>query len=136
MYTLMYLLEKFESNKIFSENESWMLFKIAAIAEACGWTLLILGIAIERYVLPGNQTSVLLAGRVHGMLFFAYAIASVGLYPTLNWSRKKSFIALLASIPPYGSLLFEQWAQYKRNIENLGTYSRCIIFNTIFEDEN
>ena len=109
------LYRRFENNRVFSEEESWMLFKIAAIAEACGWTMLIVGIGIERYILPGNNVSVLLAGRVHGMLFLLYLIAVVGLYPTLKWSKQKSIIALLASVPPYGSLIFEQWALHVRN---------------------
>jgi len=127
------LLNRFENNKVFSEEESWLLFRIAAIAEACGWTLLILGIGIEKYILPGNNTSVLLAGRTHGMLFIAYALAAIGLYPTLLWSRKKAFIALLASVPPYGSLMFEQWAKHVRETSYLKTYSRCLLLNLAFQ---
>jgi integral membrane protein len=132
---LLSLIRKFESNQVFSEEEAWMLFRIAAILEACGWTLLIIGILFERYILPGNNVSVLLAGRTHGVLFLLYVLAAVGLYPNLNWSRKRSFIALIASVPPYGSLLFEQWAQYIRNRSSFKIYSRCILFALICEEE-
>lgn len=111
-----------------------MLFKIAAITEAVGWTLLILGIGIEKYILPGNNVSVLLAGRVHGVLFLLYLIAAVGLYPTLGWSRKKSFFALLASVPPYGSLVFEQWAKYARDHSYFASYRNLIIYRILCEE--
>jgi len=120
--------QRFENNAVFSESESWMLFRIAAIAEACGWTILITGILIEKYIIPGNNVSVLLAGRIHGLLFILYALAAIGLYPNLKWSRKKAFIALLASVPPYGSLLFEQWASYIRNNSEIKLLSDNLIY--------
>ena len=108
-----------------------MLFRLAAIAEACGWSLLIAGIAIERFILPSNHVAVLLAGRIHGTLFFMYALAAIGLYPTLGWSRKRAFVALLASVPPYGSLLFEQWAGHMRHTSQFKIYSRCVLLSRL-----
>ena len=121
------LLKKFETNRIFLEPEAWSLFKLAAIAEACGWTLLIFGIGFEKYILPGNHLSVLIAGRIHGLLFSCYALSAIGLYPTLGWSRKKALAALLASIPPYGSLAFEQWASYTRQSTYFKTYRQNLL---------
>jgi len=119
------LLRQFESNHIFTEPEAWGLFRLSAIGEACGWSLLISGIILQRIL--HNNDPVLIAGQVHGMLFFGYALAALGLYPNLRWSRKKAFIALLASVPPYGSLLFEQWASYKRQQTELFRYRDCLI---------
>jgi integral membrane protein len=127
------LLDKFERNRIFTEDEGWMLFRLAAIGEACGWTMLISGVATERYLLPGNNIPVLIAGQFHGMLFLLYALTAVGLYPTLRWSRKRAIVALLASVPPYGSLLFEQWAQYMRNDARFRTYSYCVALAALSE---
>jgi integral membrane protein len=107
------LLKKFETNKVFTEAEGWFLFRVAAIAEAVGWSLLITGIGLTRYVVH-NQIPVQIAGQFHGLLFLAYVLAAVGLYPALRWSRPKAFVALLASVLPYGSLLFELWASSKR----------------------
>jgi integral membrane protein len=120
------LLRRFERNTIFTESEAWGLFRLSAIGEACGWSLLISGI-ILRSIFHTNDP-VIIAGQIHGMLFFCYAAASLGLYPNLRWSRKKAFIALLASVPPYGSLLFEQWASYKRDQTELSRYRDCLIF--------
>jgi integral membrane protein len=118
---------RFENNKIFSEEEAWAIFRLAAIAEACGWSLLILGILFERYLTPGNHTLVLVAGRIHGLLFSLYALSAVGLYPALGWSRKKSLVALAASVPPYGSLVFERWAAHSRRASYFISYSHCIL---------
>jgi integral membrane protein len=121
------LIKRFETNRIFNEEEAWALFRLAAIAEAGGWTLLILGIGFEQYIMPGNHISVLLAGRIHGLLFSLYALSAVGLYPALGWPRKKAFVALLASVPPYGSLAFEQWAKYMRQTSHFKTYRRTVL---------
>lgn len=119
-------LRRFERNQVFSEEDGWMLFRIAAIAEACGWTMLIAGIACKQYILPGNDIAVLIAGKIHGMLFLLYALAAAGLYPTLRWSRRRAFVALMASVPPYGSILFERWAHHVRRSSQFSDYRCCL----------
>jgi integral membrane protein len=127
------LLYRFEHNNSFSESEAWSLFRLAAIGEACGWTLLLSGIACKRYLLHGTNDPVLVAGQIHGLLFFLYALASLGLYPSLSWTRRRAFVALLASIPPYGSLLFEQWVSHKRHGAELQIYSYCVMWAMLAE---
>ena len=124
-------LRKFERNRVFSEGDSWLLFRIAAIAEACGWTMLIAGIACERYLLPGNNITVLIAGKIHGMLFLLYCLASLGLYPSLGWSRLRGLFALAFSVPPYGTLLFEQWVAAKRHNAGFRTYRHFLLYNAL-----
>lgn len=108
------LLRKFEAARIFSEREAWMLFRLAAIGEAVGWSLLIAGILLKRFWLPHSNAPVLIAGQVHGTLFLIYVAAAGVLYASLGWSRKRMLVAGLASVPPYGSLVFERWAARKR----------------------
>ena len=120
------LLQKFETNRVFSPDEAWTLFKVAAIAEACGWALLIMGIGLQKYVWPESRIPVYLAGRTHGMLFLAYMLAAAGLYPNLRWPRWKALLAIAASVPPFGSLLFEQWASYQQKAAAFKNYRRCI----------
>lgn len=126
-------LQAFESNQIFTEQEGWTLFRLAAFAEAIGWTLLIAGIATERLIPPHNHIPVMLAGRVHGMLFFGYMIAAIGLYPTLGWSRLKGLVALAASAPPYGSLLFERLATYKKEHDDFKDFTACLVLQSIYD---
>ena len=121
------LLGGFEHNQIFTEDESWMLFKLAAIAEAIGWTLLLMGMYVSRFILPNNQVPVEFAGHVHGILFLLYALAAIGLYPTMHASRRFAFVALLASVPPYGSILFEQWAVHRRMSQQFDAYRHCVL---------
>jgi integral membrane protein len=107
-------LKAYRSFRPFTDEEAWTLFKLAAIIEACGWTLLITGILVSRYVTPGSNIAVLLAGRTHGALFSLYILAVIVLAPSLRWSWPRTIIAGAASVPPYGSLLFELWAAEDR----------------------
>jgi integral membrane protein len=125
------VLQKFEQSRPFSEPEAWLLFRIAAIAEAGGWTLLIAGMVLKRLVLHGNDIPVLIAGQLHGTIFLLYIIASIGLYPSLNWRRSRMLIAGLASVPPYGSLVFEQWAARRRQHRQLKTYHGFMTYTLI-----
>lgn len=130
-FSMMRLLRWFESSRPFTESEAWALFRIAAIGEAAGWTLLIAGIVISRYITPGNDTAVIIAGRTHGMIFFGYLVAAVGLYPSLGWSRWRALFALAFSVPPYGTLVFEQWAVRKRRNSGFKTYRHFLLYNAI-----
>jgi len=125
------LLRQFEEARPFTENEAWLLFRIAAFGEAIGWTLLIAGILIKHYVTPGNDTAVLIAGQIHGMIFFGYLVAALGLYPSLGWSRWRAMISLAASVPPYGTLAVELYAAHKRSNNGFKTYKQFLIYNAI-----
>lgn len=125
------LLRRFEVTKPFTEAEAWLLFRIAAIAEACGWTLLITGIIISRYLTPHNNTALILAGRTHGMLFLLYLVAAFGLYPSLGWSRWRAIVALAFSVPPYGTLVFERWASAKRHNAGFKSYQHYLLYNVL-----
>jgi integral membrane protein len=111
-------LSKLESNKPFTEREAWGLFRIIALSEAGGWTILITGILIHRYKLPGHTFAIPLAGQIHGTIFLLYFGILVAVYSSLGWSRKKFILAVIAGVPPYGTLLFEQWAAQKRQAES------------------
>jgi integral membrane protein len=131
-YFYMYeFLKKFEAKRPFTESEAWLLFRIAAIAEACGWTLLIAGILTSKYVMPHNNSALILAGRTHGMLFTLYLLAALGLYPSLGWSRWRGIVALAFSVPPYGTLAFEQWAAAKRHNGGFKTYHHFLMYNVL-----
>lgn len=116
----------------FREEEAWLLFKIAAFAEAFGWTLLILGILSQRLWFHSN-TPVLITGQLHGTIFLGYIAAALGLYPCLGWPRRQAFAAAVASVPPYGSLIFEQWAAYRRHRAKIRTHTRLITYRNLVE---
>lgn len=110
-----YLLRQFEQQQQFSDHEAWNLFRLAAIGEAIGWTLLLVGIGCKYELLHGNNTPVLIAGQIHGMLFLLYLVASIVVYPSLGWKRLIALVAIIASVPPYGSLVFEQIMSHYRS---------------------
>ena len=107
-------LQRFEHNQLFTEREAWLLFRLAAFAETIGWTSLLCGLALKRFVLHGNNDPVLITGQIHGTIYLAYFVAPLLLYPSLYWSRWRAVIAVIAGIPPYGSLLFELWTSHER----------------------
>ena len=106
--------ERYSRFQPFKEYEAWAMFRIAAIAEAVGWTLLITGIVLKRTVFNGNNAPVAVSGRIHGTFFIVYIAACLVLYPSLRWSFGRALVAGLASVPPYGSLVMEQWEGRRR----------------------
>ncbi|HET9721627.1 MAG TPA: DUF3817 domain-containing protein [Candidatus Saccharimonadales bacterium] len=108
------LIKKYEGFKPFTENEAWALFRLSAIGETVGWTLLIAGILIGRYLTPGNGIAVQIAGHIHGTLFLIYIAAVIVCGPSQGWSRRRILVAAVASVPLYGSLVFEQVVAHMR----------------------
>lgn len=120
-------LRKLEATQPFTESEAWGLFRIAALSEAFGWTLLITGILINHYHLPGHHFAVPLAGQIHGTIFIAYFGILIAVYSSLEWSRQKFLLAVLAGIPPYGTLVFEQWTAHKRRATQRQVYFHSML---------
>ena len=125
------LVRKFEAARPFSDAEAWMLYRIAAFAEAIGWTLLIAGILISHYLTPGNNDAVFIAGNVHGTIYLCYFVAPLVLYPSLGWPRGKAVAAVIAGIPPYGSLLFEMFAAHRRKAHGFKTYRHYLLYQAL-----
>jgi integral membrane protein len=124
----LFFLERLESIKPFSEPEAWFIYKLAAFAEAIGWTLLIIAVVIRKYNLIGHSFVVVIAGRIHGTFFIAYFVILLVTYTSLNWSRQKFINAAIAGVPPYGSLVFEKWAAKKREDDQL----RALLWSVYF----
>lgn len=82
-------------------------FRIAAIAEACSWLGLLVGMFFK-YVVVHNEIGVKIFGPIHGMLFLGYLIIVVLAARSHGWTRKRVIYGLLASIPPLFTLWFER----------------------------
>lgn len=106
-------LEKFERPELFSEREAWLLFRVVAFGEGVGWSLLGSAVLFGNHILPTGD-AVKIAGQVHGTLFLLYLAITCAAYASLRWSRKRTVIAVLASVPPFGTLIFERWEAYRR----------------------
>jgi len=103
-----------QNTRPFTESEAWWLYRAVALGEAFGWTILITGIAIRHYKLPGHTFAVAIAGQIHGMLFLAYFGILLAVCTSLRWSWRQLLVAVMAGVPPYGSIIFEQWASHAR----------------------
>jgi integral membrane protein len=85
------------------------VFRALAIAEACSWVGLLIGMLVK-YVVVQNEIGVQIFGPIHGGLFIAYVVAAVAAARPLGWDRRTLLLALGASIPPLFTLWFERWA--------------------------
>lgn len=84
-----------------------MLFRVVAIAEACSWVGLLIGM-LFKYVLTGDELGVQVFGPIHGALFVAYLVVAVFTARQQRWSLGTLALALACSIPPLATLWFER----------------------------
>lgn len=84
-------------------------FRLLALAEALSWAGLLTGMFFK-YVAVGNDIGVTVFGPVHGLLFVLYVVAALLLHRRLGWTRPTLLLALSASVPPFGTVVFERWA--------------------------
>jgi integral membrane protein len=124
-------LQRAEATRPFTESEAWFLFRLAALSEAAGWTLLLTGIAISRTHLPWHDAAVPITGQIHGTVFLIYFGIVIATYSSLRWSRRRFVVAIVAGIPPYGTLVFEQWAAHRRARDYSRTLLRCTVLALI-----
>jgi integral membrane protein len=85
------------------------VFRALAIAEACSWAGLLIGMFFK-YVVVHDEIGVQVFGPIHGALFVAYVVAAVAVARPLGWHLRTLLLALAASIPPLCTLWFERWA--------------------------
>lgn len=81
-------------------------FRVIAIAEACSWLGLLIGMYIK-YVPATTEAGVKIFGPIHGTVFLAYLAISLVARNTFGWSPKVFALALVSSIPPFATVLFE-----------------------------
>ena len=98
----------------FSDQEAWAVYRFFAIAEAIGWTLLIGAIIYRAFDLPAYEAVVSMAGRTHGIVFSLYFLFVLLTARSMGWGLWRISLALLAGIPPYIGLVFEQIMSWHR----------------------
>lgn len=88
-------------------------FRLIAIAEACSWLGLLIGM-LFKYALAHNPVGVKAFGPIHGMLFIAYLVTLVSLAQRERWSRLRLVVGAAAAVPPFASVIFERWVTRHR----------------------
>jgi integral membrane protein len=91
-------------------------FRAVAIAEAVSWAGLLIGMFFK-YVVIEHEIGVQVFGPVHGVIFMAYVLVTLATWGALRWSTGTGLLAVLASVPPFGSWLFERWAARHGRLE-------------------
>ncbi len=95
---------------VLSPSTGALVFRIVAIAEACSWAGLLVGMFFK-YVVVFDDIGVTVFGPIHGALFVAYVIVTLVVARTFRWSVPTTVLALVASIPPLATLWFERRAR-------------------------
>ena len=85
-------------------------FRLVAIAEAVTWALLLTGMFLK-YVTETTELGVQVFGMVHGVVFIAYCLVTVFVAVDQRWSRGRSLLTLLGSIPPFFTVLADRSAE-------------------------
>ncbi|MEU7590576.1 DUF3817 domain-containing protein [Micromonospora sp. NPDC049230] len=86
------------------------LFVAAAIAEACSWLALLVGMLVK-YGPPGNELGVKIFGPIHGGLFVAYVVLTLAVARLHRWSLLATAVALVSAVPPFATVVYERWAR-------------------------
>ena len=96
------------SNRELSPAARW--FRFAAIAEAITWLGLLVGMAVK-HLGSGSETGVQVFGMIHGIVVLVYFAVTLLAAKRLRWGSRTLVMALLASVPPGCTLIFEAWAE-------------------------
>ena len=84
-------------------------FRIVAVAEALSWVGLLAGMYVK-YVPQTSEAGVQVLGPIHGGIFLAYVVLALVASRVLRWDARTTLLALVASVPPLVTVLFERWA--------------------------
>jgi integral membrane protein len=87
-----------------------LLFRIVATAEAVSWLGLLIGMYFK-YLTDAGEGGVKLFGPIHGGVFVAYVVLTLLVSRTQRWTTWTTLIGLAASIPPFATVVFEEWAR-------------------------
>ncbi|ONM47227.1 DUF3817 domain-containing protein [Nocardia donostiensis] len=94
---------------VFDLSTAAKKFRFVAILEAVSWGLLIVGMVCKRLPDP-IMWPVKVFGMTHGAAFVLFLLITVLTARELSWSLKTTLLALVSSIPPFCTVVFEVWA--------------------------
>jgi len=86
------------------------LFRVVAVAEACSWLGLLIGMYLK-YVPETTEAGVKLFGPIHGGLFVVYCVGVLVMAVLGRWSLGRTLLGLVCSVPPFMTLWFDWYAE-------------------------
>jgi len=85
-------------------------FRVVAFAEALSWLGLLIGMFFK-YVVEAGDQGVRIFGPVHGTVFLTYLVVTLVTWRAQRWPLHVALLALVASVPPFCTVVFEEWAR-------------------------
>ncbi|MFT4200233.1 DUF3817 domain-containing protein [Gordonia sp. (in: high G+C Gram-positive bacteria)] len=92
-------------------------FRFVAVAEAVTWAALL--VAMYFKWVKGHEEAVRIPGMVHGIVFLAFVALSFLTAYALKWNLVVLGLAVVSSLPPFGTLVFEWWARRNGHLAEL-----------------
>jgi len=84
-------------------------FRLVAIWEAVTWLALLIAMFFKW--VRGYEEAIAIPGMVHGVAgFIPFVLIALLTAWALKWDLKTTFLALVSSVPPFGTIVFERWA--------------------------
>lgn len=88
------------------------VFQVVAFAEAFTWLGLLIGMYFK-HVAETSEVGVQIFGPLHGAMFIIYILVTFATKSVFGWNWKVLLLALAAAVPPFTTVVFEQWALRK-----------------------
>jgi integral membrane protein len=85
-------------------------FRLVALLEAVSWAGLLIGMYFKYLAPTRTEVGVQVFGMAHGLVFIAFVVIGLLAGIALKWAAGTWLLALLASIIPFGSVIFLIWA--------------------------
>ena len=98
------------TSPVVAVHPSAKAFKVAAIAEACSWVGLLIGMFFK-WVLDVSEIGVKVFGPIHGAIFICYVLVCLWAASVHKWTIKQLALGLVSSIPPFMTIWFERFAE-------------------------
>lgn len=86
-------------------------FRVVAVVEAVSWTALLVAMFLKYAVHAPHEGGVPVVGGVHGAGFTLYVLTTLVTARRVRWDLRTTLLGLVASVPPFGSIVFERWAE-------------------------
>lgn len=109
-----------DMRSIFDLSTPAKRFRLVAYWEAVTWAALLVAMFFK-WVL-GHEDAVRIPGMVHGVAgFLVFVVVALITARSLRWNLTTTALALLSSIPPFGTVVFEKWAARTGRLGELST---------------
>lgn len=83
------------------------LYRRLALAEVVTWALLLVGMVLK-YVTATTDLGVRVFGMAHGVVFIAFALATILVAVNQRWTVKDTVLGLASAVPPFLTVWFEK----------------------------